>query len=258
MEEKEEEIRKTCRICSVKKNLDAFYRGNCKYGRLNVCKKCDDKRREYQRQANIEQDLKQKREYRREHKDFLRGQQEIFYYAHRKEESARKKEFYKNNRVRILRRQKRYYQENKEKREAYRKEYYKENQEAILKRGRDYSKTEKGAFLCKLKCQRRRARLNSSRENGKISLEQWQKILAFQNNKCNVCSKKFTKTRKPSIDHIIPLFHGGSSMSDNIQALCSSCNSTKHSTLDPQFIQTWNHNTKSPSNIKQVGNSRTC
>jgi len=160
--------------------------------------------------------------------------------------------------VQILKRQKRYYQENKEKCEAYRKGYYKENQEAILKRGRDYNKTEKGAFLCKLKCQRRRARLNTSRENGEISLEQWQKILIYQNNKCNVCGRKFMKTRKPSIDHIIPLFHGGSSISDNIQALCASCNSIKHSKLDRQFIQTWNHAMRSLSNTTQVGNSKLC
>jgi len=55
-----EEKKKKCRVCKVEKELSAFYRGTCKDGRLNVCKVCDNKRRERDRQLNIESDLKRK------------------------------------------------------------------------------------------------------------------------------------------------------------------------------------------------------
>ena len=70
----------------------------------------------------------------------------------------------------------------------------------------------------------------------------WTKILQSQNNKCNICHKRFTKKRPPTQDHIVPISKGGSLQSENIQALCRSCNSSKHIKLDEEYIQTWIHN----------------
>ena len=251
-----EEKKKKCRVCGVEKNLTAFYRGSCKDGRSSVCKVCDDKRREHNRQLNIESDLKQKREYYRQHKESLVRQQKLYYSTHKNEESNRKKKYYKNCKAQILKRQKRYRQENRETYQAYQKKYYKENQERELKRSRAYYRTEKGFLLSKLKVHRRYIRIKASGATTDLSLEQWQKIIEMQKGKCTICGKKFTKHRAPTIDHIISIFHGGGLTSDNLQALCKSCNSSKHTKLNPQFIQTWNHNTltrkKSSSNEKSL------
>ena len=109
MEEKEEEIKKTCRICGVEKTLDEFFRGNCKYQRMNVCKVCFKPMREHARQLNIGANLKRQREYYQQRKDFMQERWNTFYYSHKDEESTRKKEFYKNNRIQILKKQKRFW-----------------------------------------------------------------------------------------------------------------------------------------------------
>lgn len=74
-----------------------------------------------------------------------------------------------------------------------------------------------------------------------LTSEQWTNIIKEQCNKCNMCGKRFGIKRKPTMDHILPLSIGGGLTSDNIQALCKSCNSSKHAKSDKQFIQTWLH-----------------
>lgn len=64
-------------------------------------------------------------------------------------------------------------------------------------------------------------------------------IIEQQNNRCNVCGKRFTVEYPPTTDHIIPLSRGGGLTFENVQALCKSCNSKKQTKIDPQFIQTW-------------------
>lgn len=50
-------------------------------------------------------------------------------------------------------------------------------------------------------------------------------VQSDQEHKCNVCSELLTATSE--IDHIIPLFMGGSNLRNNLQALCQSCHSKK-------------------------------
>lgn len=225
----------------MEKELNAFYRGSCKYGRLNVCKCCDNKRREITRQLNLKHDLEQKQLYYQEHKEYLKRQWEAYYYTHKEEEAKRKRKYYKKVRLQHLKRCKIYYNGHKEERKKYLKKYSAKNPEKIALKNLKYYQTERGFFLCKLKNHRRRMRLKVLKTEDDLTLAQWQKILMTQKGKCNLCHKKFSKRSIPTIDHIIPIFHGGLLTSDNIQALCKSCNSSKHAHMDPQFIQTWNH-----------------
>jgi len=62
---------------------------------------------------------------------------------------------------------------------------------------------------------------------GSHTLEEWKMLKLLHGNKCAICGeeKKLTK------DHIIPLTRGGSNYIENIQPLCISCNSKKHTKL---------------------------
>lgn len=73
--------------------------------------------------------------------------------------------------------------------------------------------------------QMRRARLMSA--EGSHSFQEWETLKVQYNYTCPACFK-----REPDIklteDHIIPLIKGGSNNIENIQPLCRSCNSRKH------------------------------
>lgn len=74
---------------------------------------------------------------------------------------------------------------------------------------------------------RRTLKMNAE---GSHTLGEWQTLLAQYNYTCLSCGKM-----EPDIvlteDHIIPLSKGGSNNIENIQPLCKSCNSKKHTKI---------------------------
>jgi 5-methylcytosine-specific restriction endonuclease McrA len=57
-----------------------------------------------------------------------------------------------------------------------------------------------------------------------LTAQEWEEIKKSQNYRCALCGK----TKSLARDHIIPLSRGGAFTKDNIQGLCKSCNSIKH------------------------------
>ena len=151
--------------------------------------------------------------------------------------------------------QKQYYKDNNEKRKAYAREYQQtptgkivqirvfakycqtsNGKKALARAAKKFSRTPKGKRVRKRVMHKRRARMIHAEAT--LTLEQWDAVIKLEDNRCNICKRKFTKGRPPTIDHIIPLSKGGGLTFENVQALCRSCNSAKHAKLDLNFIQT--------------------
>jgi len=124
---------------------------------------------------------------------------------------------------------------------AYIQRYYQTaNGKTVRARAdKKYSQTPKGRFTDRRVHHKRRACMKNTEDT--LTIRQWAVVLKAQRNKGNICGKQFTIKRKPTQDHIIPLSKGGGLTFENIQALCSSCNSVKNANLDPQFIQSWSY-----------------
>ena len=75
---------------------------------------------------------------------------------------------------------------------------------------------------------RRRARKRNS--TGSYTAQEWETLKDKYGRRCLSCGKA-----EPSVrlipDHIVPLAKGGSNMIQNIQPLCSRCNSQKHAKI---------------------------
>ena len=70
--------------------------------------------------------------------------------------------------------------------------------------------------------QNRRARIAGN--GGDLTVEEWNEILDFYGHKCLCCGRDDVKL---TIDHVVPIFRGGTHTADNIQPLCGPCNSRK-------------------------------
>ena len=68
----------------------------------------------------------------------------------------------------------------------------------------------------------RKARLAGN--GGDLTVEEWHAILVFYGHKCLCCGRENVKL---TIDHVLPILHGGKHSADNVQPLCGPCNSRK-------------------------------
>lgn len=120
----------------------------------------------------------------------------------------------------------------------YNRRYNRNHKDEKREYGRKYRQTEAGCIICKICAHRRRARRVRAGGDG-ISAEQWQRIIKKQKHRCNMCGKRFSKIRVPSMDHIVPISKSGDHDASNIQALCRSCNSSKSNKIQRGLIQSW-------------------
>lgn len=157
--------------------------------------------------------------------------------VYRKENKEKISEYLRENKKRQLEYQKVHYRKNKDKKLKQQKEYRRSNKDKISKQNKEYCQTLNGKLSRTRGNHNRRALYK--KECSDMTFVIWTKILELQNNKCNICHKRFTKKRPPTQDHIVPISKGGSLRSENIQALCLSCNSSKQAKLDNSYIQTW-------------------
>ena len=87
----------------------------------------------------------------------------------------------------------------------------------------------KGGYARKLWLNNQR-RIMILGNGGNYTLEEWETLKAQYNWTCLCCQKSEPEITL-SEDHIIPLSKGGSYNIENIQPLCRSCNSIKHTKI---------------------------
>jgi len=78
------------------------------------------------------------------------------------------------------------------------------------------------------------SRRHAAKKNadGTFTYNDWATLCKRYGNKCLCCGK----VGKMTIDHIVPLVHGGPHSMSNIQPLCKSCNSSKNDkTIDYRY-----------------------
>jgi len=111
-----------------------------------------------------------------------------------------------------------WYRKNKEKRRKYAKEYRETHREEVRKWGRrDYKKAV-------IRTQIRKAKMGGLETNWNYS--DWEKLKEKFGYTCLMCGRKEPEI-KLTVDHIVPIYCGGSNLLENIQPLCGQCNSSK-------------------------------
>lgn len=175
------------------------------YDKLNICKQCISEQGKRWREENPE----------------------------KKKESGRR--WYIENRDKVLANVKRWSQANPEKKSAivknwheahpdkiktHKKRWHDANPEKIIVNNKRWSDAhpENG----RMNSQTRRARVEGN--GGKFTIQEWIDLCEKYENKCLRCGQSDLKL---TVDHVIPIFHGGLNIIDNIQPLCKKCNSSK-------------------------------
>jgi len=195
----ESSITKICSKCKVEKPVNDFYRNYRNpddYG--YQCKTCT---------------ITRQKQYNRDHKESI--------YAYNKQ-------YHEKNRTRLLACQKLYNKEHEDEFRLYRQA----NKEKIAARDKAYRQTEVGRNAHNKKSHNRRARLTGA------TIESVNPIEIFERDgfRCQLCGVKTMPnynrfhSKRPELDHIIPLSKGGDHTPRNTQCLCRHCNATKRNT----------------------------
>lgn len=152
---------------------------------------------------------------------------------------------YANNKEKYLAANKEWAKRNPEKIKEHRKMSIEKNptgQAAASKRWRENNKDkflaarkrwrEENKELLRIFCINRRRRIESA---GKLSKNVAKIKFALQQGKCPCCTESIKN--RYHIDHIIPIFLGGSNTDDNVQLLCPQCNLKKNAKHPVDYMQ---------------------
>lgn len=187
---------KICSKCKELKLLSEFYRDKSrKDNHTYICKAC----LKVINQESYFRNRETKRNYRRKHKNKITKYQ---------------KEWTQNNQEYL-----RQYEIERGKR------YRREHRERIKKNKKVYRQSPAGKATGLRDKFKRKAALESCEIND-LSTEQI-KILFQKSTHCAICKKLFTKLRKKSLDHIIPLSKKGNNTLMNVWIVCLKCNLKK-------------------------------
>jgi len=141
-----------------------------------------------------------------------------------KHDKEYKEKYYANNTEKILRDAKKYYLEHSEERKEYSRQWREENPDKVAEQQRRYR--QEYADKVYAKNAKRRALLKGA------TVEDVDPTVVY-NRDMGICQLCFTGVSRDtmSLDHIVPLIHGGEHSYNNIQLAHISCNSKKGASL---------------------------
>lgn len=156
---------------------------------------------------DIERERERKRRWEQEHPEVRQK------YIKRKREEIRlyMTEYYKKHSEKQKEKAREYRLKNPEKKRVQDKQYYEQNKERFRYQGRKRKAMVRGA-------------------EGSFTLKEWRELVKKTKGFCPNCGKN-VGIEKLTADHIIPIAKGGSNYITNIQPLCKSCNSRKHTKI---------------------------
>lgn len=183
-----------------------------------------------------------KKEYNREwaekNKEYRKKYNKEWYKKNKEHSKEYSKEWTKNNKEHKKGYNKEWYKKNKEYRKRYNKEWHKKNKEHKKEynkewneKNKKYKKEHNDQYRSnnreKVNFWKRQYGYKKRFSGGSHTLGEWDLLKKQYNYTCPSCGKKEPEI-KLTEDHIIPLSKGGSNNIENIQPLCKSCNSKKH------------------------------
>lgn len=218
---------KQCKKCGKTKPIGEFCKAqDCKDGHSNRCVDCAKKYARDWYLAHSDTVKARSKEYFHSHRDAQIRNRREYYQAHREDASYRTKAYYEKNKDRIL---------------EYSKEYSRTHPDCVKKaqdnfnaRHPDRVKTWKEnwhrAHLQEAVLYEHARRTRKMNNGGSHTNLQWNELVERYGGRCLCCGKTGTTLTR---DHIVPVRLGGSNSIENIQPLCKSCNSKKHTkTID--------------------------
>lgn len=249
---------RVCTRCGVEKSEGEFYVKNKATGqRLSRCKTCHCAITTENYLKNREENKEKRRKYAKEHKEQSAEQTKRWRAANpektressrrseaKPETKARHREYKKKNADYIKSYQAEYRHRNRDWIKEQDAEYRRNNRELLRARQREWRKENpesnaqihsrwKKANRAKVNAatHRRRARLAGC--SGEWTAREWEDLKAACGHTC-LCCGRCEPEIKLTVDHVIPVSRGGDNKVTNIQPLCKSCNSAKH-TLDADY-----------------------
>lgn len=137
----------------------------------------------------------------------IRNKQRRWRATHREKHNQLMREWLKKNKGKSAVYKSRWKAKHPDKARAKRKRYYERHKD-------------------KWKIREARRRAHKIGRSSSLSYEEWGGLLRKYDYRCLCCGKKEPEITL-TLDHIIPIFMGGTSDIDNIQPLCSPCNKKK-------------------------------
>lgn len=169
---------------------------------------------------NKELDKMYSKEWRETNAEYLKLSKKEYYDTHRDEILAKNKEYRERNKELLQSRAKESRERHKAKRIEGNRRWRQSNQEKI----REWKRNNKERAV--VLQQKRKATQKGN--GGSFSVEEWTCLKNMFGNYCLCCGRRDMVL---AVDHVIPISKGGKNTVDNLQPLCTSCNSKKRTKI---------------------------
>lgn len=229
---------KTCTACHTEKPFSEFYKAKRgKYGLAATCKTCSDKQTKEWQKNNRERSRENGRQWELNNPEKIKAKTKKYRENNRekiniaaqnraKADPEHVKEIRRKHAEKYPNYNKDWYQKNIEKERIRSRKKYLKYKEKKQEYQRQYFAKRPGLK----QEQKRNRRAREKKAQGIITKGEWANLLDKYRHQCLCCGRKDIKI---TMDHVIPLVSGGNHSIDNIQPLCVSCNSKKHTqTID--------------------------